>query len=141
MEEVSQRLKYVVDVDTLMECVTVTRVGTSDLLEVNATNADPIVAKNIVTEVVDVFSEYVKEIYKIENVYTIDQPAVSYEPYNINHVRDIFIAAGIGIVISILYVYIYSFIDNTVKSAKDIEDLLNVKTLINIPFDKNKKKS
>lgn len=139
MESVSQRLNYIISVDALMESVSVSRVGSSDLLQVTAIDKDPIIAKNIVTEVVDVFSEYVKEIYKIENVYIIDQPSIEYTPYNINHVRDIIISASLGLVISILYVYIYSFVDNTVKNSKDIEDLLNVKTLINIPFDKNKK--
>ena len=139
MESVSQRLNHTISVDSLMESVSVARVGSSDLLQVTATNNDPVIAKNIVTEVVDVFSEYVKEIYKIENVYIIDQPSIEYVPYNINHVRDIAISILMGLIISILYVYIYSFVDNTVKSSKDIEELLNVKTLINIPFDKNKK--
>ncbi len=137
MESVSQRLNHTISVDSLMESVSVARVGSSDLLQVTATNNDPVIAKNIVTEVVDVFSEYVKEIYKIENVYIIDQPSIEYVPYNINHVRDIAISILMGLIISILYVYIYSFVDNTVKSSKDIEELLNVKTLINIPFDKN----
>lgn len=72
MESVSQRLNHTISVDSLMESVSVARVGSSDLLQVTATNNDPVIAKNIVTEVVDVFSEYVKEIYKIENVYIID---------------------------------------------------------------------
>jgi len=139
MEEVRERLNSNVSVEDIMESVTVNRVSTSDLLEVTATSTDPVLAKNIVTEVVDVFSEYVKEIYKIENVYIIDKPAINYEPYNINHIRDIAISVCIGVFLSFVYVSIYAFADNTVKDGEDMEEYLKVKTLINIPYDKNKK--
>ncbi|MCX4304096.1 MAG: polysaccharide biosynthesis tyrosine autokinase, partial [Clostridia bacterium] len=83
---------------------------------------------NLNSSLIDTYSELVRS-----------RSIIEYVPYNINHVRDIAISILMGLIISILYVYIYSFVDNTVKSSKDIEELLNVKTLINIPFDKNKK--
>lgn len=139
MEQVKDNLGVDISLETLMESVSVDRVNNSDLLAISVSNYSGQVAKNIVTKVVEVFSEQVKEIYKIDNVYVIDEPTVPTEPYNINHSRDITIFTCFGIIIAVTYVFIYNILDNTVKSAEDIEELLKVKNLITIPLDKKKK--
>lgn len=139
MEQVKDNLGVDISLEMLMESVSVDRVNNSDLLAISVSNPSGQVAKNIVTKVVEVFSEQVKEIYKIDNVYVIDEPTVPTEPYNINHSRDITIFICLGIIIAATYVFIYNVLDNTVKSAEDIEEILKVKNLITIPLDKKKK--
>ena len=138
MEEVKDRLQYDISVDNLLENVTVTRINASDLLQVTATNADPKVARDIVSEVVDVFSGHIKEIYKIYNVYIIDRPTVATVPFNIHHEKDIATFALIGTFTACVYVVLCIFIDNTIKNSNEIENLLKVRTLISIPIDKKK---
>ncbi len=138
MEEVKDRLQYDISVDNLLENVTVTRINASDLLQVTATNADPKVARDIVSEVVDVFSGHIKEIYKIDNVYIIDRPTVATVPFNIHHEKDIATFALIGTFTACVYVVLCIFIDNTIKNSNEIENLLKVRTLISIPIDKKK---
>lgn len=139
MQEVKNNLDSDISVEGLVGSVSVARVNNSDLLSISASNANPELAKDIVTEVVKIFSENVKEIYKIDNVFVIDTPTISTAPYNINHAKDVGIFACVGIFVAFAYVFLYTFLDNTVKSATDIENFLGIKTLITIPFDKKKK--
>ena len=139
MAEVKKNLDSDISVEGLVGSVSVARVNNSDLLSISASNANPELAKEIVTEVVKIFSENVKEIYKIDNVFVIDTPTVSSAPYNINHAKDVGIFACVGVFVAFAYVFLYTFLDNTVKSATDIENFLGIKTLITIPFDKKKK--
>ena len=133
MQKVKENLNANISVEGLVGSVSVARVNNSDLLAISASNANPELARDIVNEVVKIFSENVKEIYKIDNVYVIDTPTVSNAPYNINHTKDVGIFACVGIFVACAYVFLYTFLDNTVKSATDIENFLGIKTLITIP--------
>ena len=137
--EVKSNLKLNIETENLMKAISVSRVNTSDLLEVTAIHEDSVIAKNIVSEVVRIFSDNVKEIYSISNVYIIDAANIPEEPYNVNHAKDIIIFIVIGIFISLGYILIYNIIDNTVKSSYDIENVLKLKTLITIPLGKKNK--
>lgn len=139
MKQVKANLGTDISIETLMTSVSVDRVNNSDLLAISVSNPSGQMAKDIVTKVVEVFSEQVKEIYKIDNVYVIDEPTVPTEPYNIDHNKDIIIFTCLGFIVACIYVFIYNLLDNTVKTGEDIEELLKVKNLITIPFDKKKK--
>ena len=76
IHEVVIALDSDLDEEEIMKSVSVSRVNNSDLLEVTATNRDPKLAKDIVKSVVNIFSENVKEIYNISNVYVIDDATI-----------------------------------------------------------------
>jgi capsular exopolysaccharide synthesis family protein len=139
MEAAKENLNYDISVDALISSVSVSRVNDSDLLAITASNIDPNVAKDIVTSVVSIFAEKIKTIYKIDNVYVIDTPVAASGPYNINHKKDILMSACIGALVAAAYVFLWIFIDNTVKNSDDIENIVKIKNLINIPYDKRKK--
>lgn len=140
IHEAADALNSKIDEEEIMKSVSVSRVNNSDLLEVTATNRDSKLARDIVKSVVNIFSENVKEIYNISNVYVIDDATIEDLPYNINHARDVLIFALIGLFVSSGYVLLYNIIDNTVKGSYDIETVLKSKILITIPFDKKNKK-
>lgn len=87
----------------------------------------------IANEIANVFSAKVAEIYNINNVHVVDNAEVNKTPSNINHTKNFILFAGIGIVISVIYVVIKSLLDNTVKSPEDIEKQFKVPVLITIP--------
>ena len=140
IHEVGKSLNEKIDEKEIMKSVSVRRVNNSDLLDVTATNSNPKIARDIVKSVVQIFSENVKEIYNISNVYVIDDAKIENTPYNINHIKDVLIFFLIGLFISAGYIFLYYIIDNTIKSSYDIETFLKSRILITIPFDKKNKK-
>ena len=106
-------------------------------------NENPSYSAQIANEIAKVFTDKVKEIYKIENVQIVDDAEVPDEPSNINHKKDVAIFALIGLVVSVGYVLLINMLDTTVKTPEDIEQTLKLPVLAAIPVyesDLQKKK-
>lgn len=127
---------------TLENKITVSEIEDTAMLKITVKHEDPVQAMKIANEITSVFAKKVSEIYKIDNVYTVDQAEQSITPCNINHVRDILIFFIIGLVISIIYVLIANILDTTIKDANDIESNTELIALVSIPYvnENNNKK-
>ena len=127
--------------DTLKNKITVSEIEDSEMIKITVKDENPVKAMKIANEVTKVFAKTVADIYKINNVYTVDEAEEPITPCNINHVRDIVIFLVIGLVISIIYVLITNMFDNTIKDADDTETNSELITLVSIPFvnEDNKK--
>lgn len=120
--------------DTLKNKITVSEIEDSEMIKITVKDENPVQAMRVANEVTKVFAKTVSDIYKINNVYTVDEAEEPITPCNINHVRDIVIFLVIGLVISIIYVLIANMFDNTIKDADDIETNSELITLVSIPF-------
>ncbi|MBP3502323.1 MAG: hypothetical protein J6K42_02440 [Clostridia bacterium] len=120
--------------NTLANKITVSEIEDTAMLKITVQHEDPVQAMKIANEVTNVFAKKVAEIYKIDNVYTVDQAEESITPCNINHIRDILIFFVIGLVISIIYVLVANMFDTTIKDADDIENNTDLITLVSIPY-------
>lgn len=127
--------------DTLAGKITVSEIEDTAMLQIKVQDEDPVQAMKIANEVTNVFANKVTEIYKIDNVYIVDEAEESITPSNINHIRDILIFFIIGIVISIVYVLVANIFDTTIKDSDDVEANTDLTTLVSIPYvnDNNKK--
>ena len=92
----------------------------------------------ITNKIIEVLKEKVKEIYGIDNIHIVDRAVKVNNPYNINPLKYSAIGAIIGIVISVLFIFICNYFDDSVKNERDIERQLKVKTLAT--FNKQVKK-
>ena len=120
--------------------ITVSRISETELIEIKVRNSDMNLASEIANEIAVVFSEKIEEIYNISNVYIIDRAVPAEAPYNINHIKDIGISITIAVIISIGYILIIHLLDNTIKNENEIEKVIGLKNLINIPLEKGKGK-
>ena len=145
LSEVIDHLKLNKTEAELKKCITVSTVKDTELISIRATDKDPVLARDIASEIADVFIEKVANgVYKIDNVQIWDKAEIKTEPYNINHTKDIMIFALIGLVVSGAYVLISNMLDTTVKSPEDIEEKLGLTVLTSIPlcdFDQSLLKS
>lgn len=127
--------------DTLEDKITVSEIEDTAMLKITVQHEDPVQSMKIANEVTNVFAKKVSEIYKIDNVYTVDQAEQSITPCNINHIRDILIFFIIGLVIAIIYVLVANIFDTTIKDSDDIENNTDLITLVSIPYvNENNKK-
>lgn len=135
LRQVISNLGIDISEEKLRNNVTVSSVKDTEVIEITVTNEDPVVAAKVANETAKVFIDNViTEMYNINNVHIVDEAEVDSNPSNINHARDIIIAAVIGIVVSVIYVLICNMLDTTVQSAEDIEKLLNMPVLVSIPL-------
>ena len=139
LREVIRELRLNVDEDELKKNVTVKLVEDTELIQITVTNRNALDAKNIANKIAEIFSDRIKEIYKINNITIVDEAEEATTPYNINHIKDLAIFMAIGLVVSVIYVLLTNLLDSTVKSAEDIEKELEVSVLASVPMLKDEK--
>ena len=106
----------------------------SEILDISVLSDEPEKAAKIANEVAKVFSQEVTERFNIKNISIVDAAVPDYTPSNINHSRDILIAAFIGIVVAVVYALLANMLDTTIKTQEDIEKHVKLTVLAEIPL-------
>lgn len=134
LRQVVSNLQIDEDVDILKNKIKVSSVQDTEVIKITVTHANPTYAAKIANEITKVFSKEVNELYKINNVYIVDEAEIQNSPSNINHIKDIILFAMVGLVISSAYVFVLNMLDNTIKSSEDIEKQFDIPVLVTIPL-------
>ena len=124
LREVISNVGINIEEEALRKNIKVSSVKDTELIEITVTNKDAEVAAKIANETAKVFTKNVAEIYNLNNIHVVDQAEVASTPSNNHHIRNIIIFAVIGVVISVVYVLLVNMLDTTVKSAEDVEKIL-----------------
>ena len=140
LESVIDNLKLDYTFDGLKERVNVSTKDDTEIIVINVLDEDPAVAADVANEIVKVFSNEIKDIYKLQNVSTIDIAQEAKDPSNINLIKDAVIYILIGIILAGGVVFLLFYFDTSVKSAEDIENKLGLPVLGIIPKVKYKDK-
>lgn len=121
--QVIDNLGATISENTLKNNIAVTNEKDTEIIRITVTNEDAKFAAQVANEIANVFSEKVKEYYKLDNVQIVDKAEVETTPSNINHSRDVIMFIFIGIVAAIAYVVLLNMLDTTVKTSEDVEKL------------------
>ena len=74
----------------------------------------------------------------MNNIGIVDEAQLPDTPYNINHIKDMFVFVCMGIVVSFAYIVIIYLFDNTIKKEEDIEEYIKIKSLGSVPINNDK---
>lgn len=138
LESVIKNLNLDYSYKTLYNNVSVTNTTNTEIIKIAVTDASSELATDIADEIVKVFGEEIKEIYKLQNVSIVDRASKETNPYNINVLKDTVIYLLIGLVLAIGIIFVVYYFDTTIKSAEDVENKLNIPVFGIVPKAKNK---
>lgn len=133
LREVISNLNINEDENSLKKDISVTSVKDTEVIKITVSHKNALYAAKIANEIAKVFSEKINEIYKINNIYIVDEAEVSETPSNINHTKDVLIFAFIGLVLSLAYTFVLNMLDTTVKTPEEIEKNYDIPVLATIP--------
>ena len=134
LRQVISNLGIDVEEEELRKNITVSAVKDTELIEITVMNKNPSYSSKIANEIAKVFTEKVREIYKIDNVQVVDNAETATNPSNINHKRDIAISTALGFVVACMYILVANVLDTTVKTQEDIEKNMKIPVLACIPM-------
>ena len=134
LSEVKNNLGINIDEEELAKNISVKSVNDTEIIEIIVTSKNPKEAPKIANEIAKVFSEKVKEIYKIDNVQILDEAEINENPSNIHHAKDIIIFSFIGAVVAVMYVLVINMLDTTVKTQEEIEREFKIPVIAAIPI-------
>lgn len=132
LSQVIDKLKLDVSVEELSKKITVSSVEDTEIIKIQVSDKNNKIAKKIAKTTSEVFMKEVQEIYNLSNVSIIDAASLEKSPYNVNLPKQLFIAAAMGVVISMVIVFLIFYFDTTIKSSKDIEEKLDLPVIGNV---------
>lgn len=133
MEQVIERLELDLTYAELMGKTTSQQVGSTEILRISVEDQNPEQAALIANTISDVFVKEVMRILKVNNVETIDMAIASENPFNIKTMLNIAIAAVLGLMSSVFLSFLMEYMDQTIKTEKDVEKHLGLPVIGVIP--------
>lgn len=143
MQEVINDLSLDYTIDELKKIVTVTNISATELIKISVNTRDPSLSSNIANKIANQFSQEISEIYEIQNITVIDKATPALVPYNINILKQVGLYLAVGLVLSLIIIFVMYYFDNKIKSIEEVEQKLGLPILGSIPnrtFKKNTKK-
>lgn len=131
LDQVAEQLDLGLTTDQLNSKITVSNAENSQVVNVAVEDADPAIAVDIANTTADVFQAEILELMNVDNV-SILSPAVLKDnptPIKPNPLLNMAIAGVIGLMLGVGIAFLLEYLDTTIKSDQDIEDVLGIPVL------------
>lgn len=119
--------------DQLSEHIKVIPVEDTQILKVTVQNTNPILATDIANTLVEEFTKEIMRITKTDNVAVVDYAKVPVIPIKPNKKLYIIIASVIGEIIILFINFLKEYLDNSLKTEKDIKKYLELSVIGSVP--------
>jgi len=138
-EEVIYQLNLNITPDQLKEKTAVNLVKDTEFITINVTDTDPEKAAAIANKLADVFKKRVMTMMKVDNVQVLDNAIIPTSPIKPNKMMNMAIAGVLGMMVSLFVIFLLEYLDNTIKTAEDVERHLQLNVIGAIPLVKDKR--
>ena len=131
LDQVIEQLNLEISSDQLNQKITVNTAENSQVVNVTVRDEDPAQAVEIANTTAEVFESDIQELMNVNNV-SILSPAVLKEnpsPVEPNPILNMAIAAVVGLMIGVGIAFLREYLDTSMKTEQDIEDILGVPLL------------
>lgn len=132
-QNVIEDLDMEITVEALDKMVSITSVKSTEILEIQVTNTDPDFAAAIANSMAQEFSKAVIEIKKVDSVSIVDTAVSPTNPIKPNKQLNILIAFVVGLMAAVGLAFLLEYLDNTIKTSADVENVLGIPVLGVIP--------
>lgn len=131
LEEVIQQLELDTTVEQLQERLEVTSEENSQVINVTVESTDPAEAVRIANTVANVFQKEIVQLMNIDNVNILSRAELKPDPVPVkpNPLLNMAIAFVVGLMIGIGLAFLLEYLDNTIKTEEDIENILDLPIL------------
>lgn len=119
--------------EALAKKISVNAKNDTRLIEIKVQDSYPNRAKDIANKVANVFINKVIEWMRAENVSIIDDAKIPASPVKPDPLMNIVIAALVGLMAAVGIVFLIEYLDDTIKTAEDVEKYLDLTVLGTIP--------
>ena len=132
-ENVINDLKIPLTTEQLDAKIIVNPVKGTEILEIAVEDTDPVLAAAIANTMAQKFSESVVQIKKVDSVSIVDKAVAPTHPIKPKKTMNVLITFAVGLMASVGLAFLLEFLDDTIKSTKDVEDILGLPVLGVIP--------
>lgn len=113
--------------------ITVTSESTTRVITLQVTSSDAQGSANVANALADCVSNVAQEVMNVESVNVIDEAPTPEAPSGPNRMLYVAVAAMAGLFVAVAIVVLMDVIDTRVRSAEDVEELLELPVIGRIP--------
>ena len=136
LNPVIDELNLTMTPNQLLNKIAVSQVNETEIIKISVTDEDPILARDIANTLASVFSREIFDIMKVDSTSILDEAVLPTTPLAQNKVTKIAIAGILGMMVSVGLVFLFEYLDRSIKTADETEALLGVPVLGVIPKSK-----
>lgn len=131
LEKVIEQLNLEPTVDELREQLTVSSEENSQVVNIAVEHPDPAMAVQTANTIADVFQKQIVNLMNVDNVSILSQADLGPNPQPVkpNPMLNMAIAFVVGLMIGVGLAFLLEYLDNTIKSEQDVEQLLELPVL------------
>lgn len=131
LDKVIEMLDLDMSANTLSGKITVSNANNSQVVNISVQDEKPYMAVDIANTVAEVFQEEVQDLMNVDNVNILSKAELPKNPAPVkpNKMLNIAIALVIGIMLGVGLAFLLEYLDTTVKTEKDVEELLELPIL------------
>jgi capsular polysaccharide biosynthesis protein len=119
----------------IVSAISVSSIKDTEIIKFTVVTEDPSLSAQITNKLVSVFIEKVNSIMQLDNLKIIDTAVRNSTPVGPATLRNGVIGALIGMMLAIGIIFLRYLLDNTFKSAQDVERYLGLPVLGEIHFN------
>lgn len=139
LEDVVESLDLNMTSEQLSYSVSISPVGSNPILKITVNDTNPILAHDIAKEVMNVFSKKLIETTNYDSTSVLEDAKIPNVPINQSSTKTIVFIGLIGFMLSISLAFLFEYLDRTIKSPDQLEELFNIPVLGSIPERKKVK--
>ncbi|WP_238884681.1 Wzz/FepE/Etk N-terminal domain-containing protein [Clostridium sp. YIM B02551] len=133
-EDVVNELKLDKTPEEINNMITASPSADTEFLTISVKSKNSDEAKDIANQVAKSLKTVTKKIKNVDNVQLVDDAILPSSPISPKPFLNIGIAFVLGILVSLGLVFILEYLDNTVKDSDELEKLLEIPVIGNIPL-------
>ncbi len=135
VERVITTLGLNADYNELVKTIKVENLPSSRILKITVRNEDAQLAADISNQMANSLSSRVAEVMNTDKPSIVENAIVESRPASPSLSKNIFLGAILGLIASVGVIVIVYLLDDTIKSADDVEKYLKSSTLAAIPIE------
>lgn len=134
LEEVIHTMKLDMTYEELRDIVSVTNESDSRVLSITVTHEDKVLAMEIVNEIADVSCEKIAELMATTPPSLVDKGVVADKKTSPSTTRNTIVGAFAGFALSVIIIIVIYLMNDSIRTAEDVEKYLGINTLGTIPL-------
>lgn len=133
VEAVAKNLSLDMSYEALLGCISITNPSNTRIIRITAAYSDPVVAMQIADEFAEVSREQISEIMRVDKPATVEHAVAAEHQSSPDNIKNMVIGFLAGLLLAAGYVLLRYVLDDTVRTAEDVERYLKLNMLAAIP--------
>ncbi|MCI9585407.1 MAG: hypothetical protein HFH45_02075 [Bacilli bacterium] len=122
LNKVINKLDLNMTVKELANNISVTSVDKTEIIKIEVSSIDNVLARDIASEITKTFITEVNDIFKLQNVTILSEAGIEKQPYNVSLVKQVTLSSIVGLFISLIILFALFYFDTSIKSVEAIEN-------------------